>query len=100
MSELTTDELKSQIEAMQEHAMELMAENDKLRQELLKAPNAQMVALVAEWELWLEDEKYECEDYHKRNRSELGSADEWHTMINIGIKFNELKAKHLSTKEQ
>jgi hypothetical protein len=31
----------------------LQAENDKLRAELLKAPNAQMVAFIADFEAWL-----------------------------------------------
>lgn len=77
----------------------LMAENDDLRAQLLQAPNAKMVAFVAAFELWLETDKNLCKDYAKRNRNEIGSADEWHAITNTSIKYNELKAQYLGESE-
>ena len=44
----------NELNTMQSVIDELRAENDKLRAQLLKAPDAKMVAFVAEFELWLE----------------------------------------------
>jgi len=66
--------------------------------ERLQAENEKQAAFIAAFEEHLETEKSAAKAYARRNKHEIGSADEWHVMTNLSIKHNELKAEHLEAK--
>ena len=68
----------------------LMAENDKLRAQLLKAPDAKMVAFIAEFELWLESG---C-------TFSMGDSARGKLWRDILATYSAMKAQHLDEKEE
>lgn len=68
---------------LQEDNQRLLQENDRLRAELLKAPDANMIAFIAEWELWV-------------GRYQIFNSDDNTQDIfeDMRLKYNELKANH------
>ena len=72
----------------------LMAENDRLRAQLLKAPDAKMVAFVAAFELWLdiENKKHHADYLRELSPSATASSVAYERCLFI---YRQLKAQYL-----
>jgi hypothetical protein len=70
----------------------LMVENDRLRAELGKAPNSQIVTLIAAFELWLEQEM-------KATEYRFGEWDNGYhiAIMRVYAAYDSLKVRHIKT---
>ena len=100
---------QTEIEAMQEYVDELrrmqsleverlLILNDELRAQLLQAPDAKMVAFVAEFELWLdiENKKHHNDYLNELNPAATASSVAYERCLFI---YRQLKAQHLDSTE-
>jgi hypothetical protein len=82
----------NELNTMQSVIDELRAENDKLREQVLKAPDAKMVAFIAAFELWIQDE------VKSRNHEGINGDVDYGASLNIcdtWLTWYKLKAQHL-----